>query len=179
MGAESIQTAIAAMVQDWLSDHPLLGWCVTHPIWAIALLLLFIFSAWGLLGAIAQLVKTLWIELLRAPLRLVRWIGVRLLKLFKRIPKEMSQPFDSPDTQLLQSPEIYSPPSTLNQPELAARNNGQSAQLREVIVRLEQLQREQAQLLQDVRAILPQPSDATLPHHVPTLQESKPQQKLP
>jgi hypothetical protein len=165
MGAESIQTAIAAMVQDWLSDHPLLGWCVTHPIWAIALLLLFIFSAW--------------IALLRAPLRLVRWIGVRLLKLFKRIPKEMSQPFDSPDTQLLQSPEIYSPTSTLNEPELAARNNGQSAQLREVIVRLEQLQREQAQLLQDVRAILPQPSNATLPHHVPTLQESKPQQKLP
>jgi hypothetical protein len=58
MGAESIQNAIAAMVQDWLTDHPLLAWGVTHPIWAMTLLLLFIFLAWGLLGAIANLQKT-------------------------------------------------------------------------------------------------------------------------
>lgn len=175
LGTDSIQNAIAAMVQDWLTDHPMLGWCVTHPIWAIALFLLFIFSAWGLLGAIAQLVKTLWIELLRTPLRLVRWVGVRLLKLFKRIPKEMPQPSALPNTQLLRSQEIDPPTSTLNEPELAARKNGQSAQLSEVVVRLEQLQREQTQLLQDVRAILQQPSDMTLPLHVPTLKESKPQ----
>jgi hypothetical protein len=179
MGAESIQNAIAAMVQDWLNDHPLLAWCATHPVWAIALLFLFIFSAWGLLGAIAQLVKTLWIALLRAPLTLGRWIGVRLIKLFKHIPQKMPQPSDPLNTQLLQLQEIYPPSSTLNEPELTARNNSQSSQLNEVVGRLEQLQREQTQLLQEVRAMLQQPSEVNLSPHVPTLKESKPQKNYP
>jgi hypothetical protein len=179
MGAENIQNAIAAMVQDWLNEHSVLAWCVTHPIWAIALLLLFIFSAWGLLGAIAQLVRTLWIELLRAPLRLVRWIGVRLLRLFRKPTDENSQIIDTSDMQFLRSQETHSPLSKLNKPELANRNNGQPSQLSEVVARLEQLQREQTQLLQEVRAILHQTSDATLQPHLPTLKESKPQKKIP
>jgi hypothetical protein len=38
MGAESIQNAIAAMLQGWLNDHPVLEWCATHQIWAIRIL---------------------------------------------------------------------------------------------------------------------------------------------
>jgi hypothetical protein len=179
MVAESIQNAIAAMVQEWLSHHPVLTWCVIHPVWSLSLLLLFIFSAWGLLGAIAQLVRTLWIELLRAPLRLGRWLGVRLLNLFRHPRDGNPQISDAFDTQTLRSEETHSPLSKLNEPELANRNNGQPFQLSEIVARLEQLQREQAQLLQEVRAILHQTSDATLQPHLPTLKVSKPQKKLP
>jgi hypothetical protein len=175
-GAESIQNAVAAMLQGWLNDHPVLEWCVAHPIWAIALLFLFIFSAWGLLGAIAQLVKTLWIELLRAPLRLGRWLGVRLLNLFRRSTGETSQ---TSDAQTLQLQEIQSPRSTLNDPNAADRENDQPARLSKVVARLEQLQTEQAQLLQEVRAILHQPSGETLQTRIPTLKVSKSQKKLP
>lgn len=178
MGAESIQNAIAAIVRDWLSRHPVLGWFAAHPLWAIALLLLFIFSAWGLLGAIAQLVKTLWIELLRAPLRLGRWLGVRLLNLFRRSTGKTSQ---TSDAQTLQLQEIQSSRSMLNDPNSADRQNenDQPARLSEAVARLEQLQAEQTQLLQEVRAILHQPSCETLQAHVPTLKVFKSQKKLP
>jgi hypothetical protein len=178
IGAESIRNAIATMVQDWLNEHPVLEWCVAHPIWAIALLFLLIFSAWGLLGAIAQLVKTLWIELLRAPLKLGRWLGVRLLNLFRHSIDETSQ---TSDAQTLQLQDIQSLRSTLNDPNSDDRQNqnDQPARLREVVARLEQLQAEQAQLLQEVRAILHPPSGATLQTRIPTLKVSKSQKRLP
>lgn len=182
IGAENIRNAVAAMVRDWLNDHPMLEWCVAHPIWAIALLLLFIFSAWGLLGAIAQLVKTLWLELLRAPLRLSRWLGVRLLNLFRHPIDETSQTSDAQTLQLQETQSSrQSPRSTLNDPNLANRQNqnDQPARLREVVARLEQLQAEQAQLLQEVRAILHQPPSATPQTRIPTLKVSKFQKKLP
>jgi hypothetical protein len=176
IGAESIQNAIAAMLQGWLNDHPVLGWCATHPIWAIILLLLFTFSAWGLLGAIAQLVKTLWIELLRAPLRFGKWLGVRLLNLFRHPINRNSQ---ASDAQPLPSPETQFPQLKVNEAELAKPQNGQPTQLSEVVARLEQLQREQTQLLQEVRAILHQTSGEALQPRLPTVNLSKPQKKLP
>ncbi len=176
MGAESIQNAIAAMVQNWLNEHPALAWCAIHPMWALALLLLLIFSTWGLLGAIAQLVRTLWIKLLRAPLQLGRWLGVHLLNLFRRPTDKTSQ---ASDTQPLRLKEIQPPRSKLNESESAARNNGQPLQLSEVVARLEQLQKEQIQLLQEVRAMLHQTSNANLQAHLPNAKESKPQKKLP
>jgi hypothetical protein len=178
MGAESIQNAIAEMVRDWLSDHPVLEWCANHPIWAIALLLLLIFSAWGLLGAIAQLVKTLWIALLRTPLRLGRWIGVGLLNLFRRPRDKTSQ---TSDTQPLRLQEVQSPRSTLNDPKSASQQNhsDQPARLSELVAHLEQLQAEQTQLLQEVRAILHRTSDAALHARLPTLKVSNSQKKLP
>jgi hypothetical protein len=164
------------MVQNWLNDHPLLAWCATHPVWAIALLFLFIFSAWGLLGAIAQLVKTLWIELLRAPFRLVRWMGMYLLNLFR---PSIDKPSQISDVQPSLRQEPQSPQLELNEPELANRQNDQAAQLSQVVDRLEQLQKDQLQLIQEVRDILQQPSDKPIQSLLPTLKEAKPQKKLP
>jgi hypothetical protein len=158
MGAESIQNAIATIVQDWLNAHPVLGWCVVHPLWAIALLLLSVFLAWGLLGAIAQLAKTLWIALLRAPLRLGKWTGVRLLNLFRQPTDANSSISDLSNPDPFSSAAIHSPPLRLSESELAERKNKRIARLNEVVARLEQLQKEQAQLLQEVRAILDQTS---------------------
>jgi signal transduction histidine kinase len=180
MGTESIRNAIAAVVRDWLNNHPVLGWCAIHPLWAIALLLLFIFSAWGLLGAIAQLVRSLWIVLLRAPFRLGRWIGVRILNLFRRPIDENSQTSDALDTRFLRSQEILISLSSPNESESNGREHeGQPARLSQAIARLEQLQREQVQLLQEVRAILHQTSDETLQPRLPSAKVSKPQKNCP
>jgi uncharacterized protein (UPF0335 family) len=176
IGAESIQNAIAAIVQDWLNAHPVLGWCATHPIWAIALLFLFIFSAWGLLGAIAQLVKMLWIELLRTPLRFGRWLGVRLLNFFRH---PINENFQASDAQALLLQETQFSQPNLNESDLAAPQNGQTAQLSEVVARLEQLQKEQTQLLQEVRAILCQTSGDPLQSRFPIIKVSKSEKKLP
>lgn len=180
IGAESIQNAIYAMVQDWLSHHPVLGWGMTHPLWAIASLLLILFLAWGLLGAIARLMETLWIELLRTPLKLSRWGVVRLRNLFRQSTNEPPSilsvsELNASDTHPLHPKKLHSPVLKLDESVLDAQRNHQQPQLSEVVARLEQLQREQIQLLQDVRVMLHQTSGMTIPPRLPTVKDSDPQ----
>lgn len=171
MGADSIQNAVAAIVQGWLDDHPVLGWCVTHPLWAIASLLLFLFLTWGLLRAVARLVETLWIALLRAPIRFSRWIIRRILMLFKlqnvkfleSRPEADSDPsFDQQSLSLmgngssqLQGLRAHHSQSDSAEPVQTERS---SPQLSDIMVRLERIQKEQIQLLQDVQTLLNSPT---------------------
>jgi hypothetical protein len=175
IGAESIQNAISAMVQDWLSHHPVLGWGMTHPLWAIAALLLILFLAWGLLGAIARLMETLWIELLRTPLKLSRWGVARLRNLLRHSTNEPPSILNVSHTHPLHPKKLHAPVLGLDKSVLDAQRNHQQPQLSEVVARLEQLQREQIKLLQDVRVMLYQTSSMTIPPHLPTVKDSDPQ----
>ena len=155
MGAEALKNALNSILQGWLIDHPVLGWCAIHPLWAIALVFLLVFLAWGLLKAIARLVETVWLALLQSPIRFSRWALKQVMGQFiSAIPvipaKIEADPADDPGLPLTRTvPQIG--PFQADQPDPAS----QAAQLSSIVVRLEQLQKEQLQLLQDVQALLP------------------------
>jgi hypothetical protein len=164
MGAEALRNALSSMLQSWLSDHPILGWCATHPLWALALLLLFVFFAWGLLRAIARLVETLWLMLLQVPIRFSRWMVRQLVNRFKpsktKVEKvaDLDSLLDPSLTPASSAAQIVS--SESNQPD----QPDHSAHLSSIVARLEQLQKDQIQLLQDVQALLHPPTAEAQPH---------------
>ncbi len=146
MGAQAMQGAVAAMIQNWLVDHPILNWGLTHPVWAlIGLAVLFLLSG-GLLRAIAQLTEQLWIRLLQLPMRLGQWILAQLLQFFGR-------PFRA---SIHADPEpIDISPLEINIASLQdAHESLDAEQLYDILVRLEQIQQEQTLLLQDIKNLL-------------------------
>ncbi|MFE4106978.1 hypothetical protein [Almyronema epifaneia] len=122
------QAAIATSLQTWLTQHPAIAWMVGHPLWTLALLLIGLLSVWGLLGAIAQFVRQVWVGLLSLPLRLLKWLLVKIFRLFKQADA----------LQRSQTPK---------QADLPTR-------LLEILSRLESLRQEQDALIQEMQAIL-------------------------
>ena len=167
MGAEALKNALNSLLQGWLSDHPALGWCVIHPLWTIALALLFLFLAWGLLQAFARLVETVWLALLRAPIQFSRWIFRQVINRFKP-PKTEVEQADTLDS----ASSLFLPLSHSEiQPAASEFNLLRAAQLSRIVMRLEQLQKDQVQLLQDVQALL-HPTREPLSHQ-PAIEPSQ------
>jgi hypothetical protein len=131
MGTEAIQGAVVGIFQNWLMAHPILGWGVTHPLLSLGMGLVLFFVLWGLLRAIAQLTERLWVILLRVPIRLGQWIFRQLPNIFRFQPNFLS----------------------VDQTHLPT---DREQHLRELLLRLEHLQREQALLLQDIKNSLEQ-----------------------
>jgi cell shape-determining protein MreC len=113
--------------QSWMATHPVMAWIVSHPLWAIALFFIALLLCWGLLGAIARLVQQACLLILRAPLKLLRWLFNGLFKAFP--------------TSVLKAKES----TVLEQRE---------QRLLETLKRLEALQQEQEELMQEVKTIL-------------------------
>jgi hypothetical protein len=113
-------------VQAWMATHPVAAWLMNHPLWTIALFFISLLLCWGLLGAIARLIQQVWLLILQAPLKLLRWL---FGSLFKALPMPMLKPEASPEKQRQQH-------------------------LIETIDRLEALQQEQEVLLQEVKTML-------------------------
>ena len=144
MGAQAMQGAIDKMIQDWLVDHPILGWGMTHPLWALGVVVALLFMSGGLLKAIAHLTEQLWIDLLRLPMRVVQWGLAQFFPWWK--PKSDS----TISTQNSASAGLHE--QTSKQNHNGSLNANQP--LYEIMVRLEQIQQEQALLLQDIKALL-------------------------
>ena len=70
--AESIDRAIATYVSHWLLAHPYLTWTISHPLLGLGLVLLTIFSLWGLIKAIGRAIEQVWLLLLTTPFRLLQ-----------------------------------------------------------------------------------------------------------
>ncbi|MGB8698699.1 MAG: hypothetical protein WCD18_04720 [Thermosynechococcaceae cyanobacterium] len=142
MGSETAKRAAIAAGRDWVSDHAATSWLIAHPLFALGVLAVAVFLLLGLLRAIAQLAETVWLKLLRSPLQLIRWIGHHLLSFFKgrRVP-------------------LLSFGLGDHSPKIIEGAESRQAQLAETLTRLEQLQQEQQQLLQDVKRLLA-PSDS-------------------
>ncbi len=68
----SIDRAISNYVSQWLAQHPYLAWALSHPIPSLLLLLLAIFSLWGLIKAIGKGIEQIWLFLLKTPFRLLQ-----------------------------------------------------------------------------------------------------------
>jgi hypothetical protein len=139
-----MQSAVGEMIQNWLKDHPLLGWGVAHPFWALGGVVALLFMAGGLLKAIAQLTEQWWIGLLRLPMRTVRW------GLARWFPWQKPQTDETISTQ--DSSSIGSYKQTFNQDHDGFQSSNQ--QLCEIMMRLERIQHEQTLLLRDIKTLL-------------------------
>jgi hypothetical protein len=83
--SESIEQAIASYFSQWLVQHPYLAWTIAHPLPSVGLVLLAIFSLWGLLRAIARGIEQVWIFLLKTPFKLLQPIFILIWRLVRRI----------------------------------------------------------------------------------------------
>jgi hypothetical protein len=139
MAAEGVKRAVLEMGQDRLRSYSVTAWLMSHPLWALACLLVLFFLLSGLLRAIAQSTERLWIVLLRAPLRFGRWSLDRVLGLLK-LP--IAKPESNP--------------------------------LYEKVARLEQLQQEQQQVLEEIKTLMIQQQGSEVRGDRPLLNPSKP-----
>lgn len=135
--ANSILNAFLSPIQDWLSQHPQISWLLANPVWLLVVLVVALFLLSGLLRAVASLTETLWLGLLKLPIRLVQWLWRGSLFLLRR-------PFAKP-SQTVQS----SLTAQAEQPKESA-----SERLTEVLERLESLRREQDELMQEMKSLV-------------------------
>jgi hypothetical protein len=77
--------------QGWMAEHPVLAWMTNHPLWSFLLFFFTLLLLWGFLGALARGLQQLWILLLQAPLKLLRWIFSNLFKALPALKAEEPQ----------------------------------------------------------------------------------------
>lgn len=122
------QAALLNPVQSWLGEHPLAGWLLGHPLWALALVALGLLLFAGLWSAIARLTEGFWLALVQLPWRLSHWIFAAVSG---RLVRWWAKPSGA---------------------ESEARRGGD--RLGEIMGRLEMLQTEQEGLLEELRELL-------------------------
>ena len=133
----SILNALVSPFQDWLSQHPQVSWLLANPGWLLVVIFVVAFLLLGLLQAVASLTEKFWLGLLKLPILLMGWIWQAGTFLLRR-------PFATQPKAMRSSLMVQSHPAS------AASSN----RLTEVLNRLEVLQREQDELMQEVRLLL-------------------------
>lgn len=150
--SEAIQTALNSSVSDWLARHPLvfrvvqlLLWATNHPIISLVILLFAVAIAWSLIKALGRLIETAGLTLLQAPFKLGQvliGVGYQSLGNFGvRASKHLSVAKNT------KTPALQNPTSELIHKDKQQR-------LAEISTRLEAIQKEQNELLQEAAAIL-------------------------
>ena len=69
----AIKNQWQSWMTSWIQAHPIAGWFTTHPLITVGLVLVSLILFKGLFDAIAQLIARLWLALLNAPVRLLRF----------------------------------------------------------------------------------------------------------
>jgi hypothetical protein len=150
--SEAIQVAVSSAVSDWLQDHPaiwrllqMLTWATNHPILSLIILLFTMAIAGSLIKSIGRLFEMAWLSILQAPLKL----GRLLIRVFSHLLNK----FGSLTIKNLVGnknagiPVLQNSSSELNYHATQQR-------LLEISTRLEALQEEQNELLQEALTIL-------------------------
>lgn len=149
--SNAMQTTINNSVSEWLQTHPvvfrlvqLLIWATNHPIWGVVMLLFTLAIAWSLIKAISRLIETAWLFLLQAPFKLSRalfGVSAKSLGRFKSVVVKQVADTKTTPTEILQ-----------HSTESTQKNKQQ--RLVEISDRLEAMQNEQKELLQEVAVIV-------------------------
>ena len=146
----AVKDAMASSVNDWLTQHPIffrlvqiLGWAANHPIISIVIFLFAIAIIWSIIKAIVRLVETASWSILQVPLKLLQaLIKVGFLYLTK---------VGSFALQRMTATKTID-----NLPALPPENFQPSKQQRlaEISSRLEAIQKEQHELLQEAADLI-------------------------
>lgn len=150
--SNAMQTAISNSVSEWLQAHPailrlmqLLIWATNHPVVSIVIFIFVVAIAWSLIKAIARLFEQVSLSLLQAPLKLVQFLlafSAKFLGKFSGLATNKPIIDNNTETTVLQ----------LSSSNLVYQDKLQ--RIVEISTRLEVIQTEQNDLLQEVAAIL-------------------------
>lgn len=79
-----VNSKMESLWKNWLINHPFLGFCVSHPIISVVLLITLILTIWGVIQMIPSLLVKLWLLIFKSPFIL----GKSLLKTNVKDEKE-------------------------------------------------------------------------------------------
>jgi hypothetical protein len=130
----SIEHAITSYFTQWLNAHSYLAWIISHPLPSLGLLLLAIFSLWGLLKAVGRGIEQIWLFLLTTPFKLLQPI---LRVIWRSIQRGFGHTNSSGEQ--LESKLLSSPPSE---------------RIERIIDRLQLLSQEQENLLGELSKLM-------------------------
>lgn len=152
----SVQNAITSSFTDWFEYHPaflriikLFNWSINHPIISFIILIFSLAIFWSLIKAIGRLIESASLSILQIPLKLLQ-------TLIQYSWRSLSKLINSTDLKFnLQK-------ATNNNSELKLDNNttyqiicyNKQQRLKDISVRLENIQKEQQELLQEAADIL-------------------------
>ena len=102
--SESLDRAIGNYLSHWLISHPYLAWTIAHPLLGLGLLLLTVFSLWGLIKAIGRAIEQVWLLLLTTPFRLLQPIFGLMWRSMRRIFGHTSNSNDRPASPAVPTP---------------------------------------------------------------------------
>ncbi|WP_238846089.1 hypothetical protein [Nostoc edaphicum] len=146
----AVKDAMASSVSDWLTQHPIffrlvqiLGWATNHPIISIVILLFALALLWSIIKAIVRLIETASWSILQVPLKLLQaLITVSFLSLTKLGSFAVQQ--------------MTATKTTDNLPALLSESFQPNKQQRlaEISGRLEAIQKEQNELLQEAADLI-------------------------
>jgi hypothetical protein len=128
--AESIERSVSAYLTQWLFAHPYLAWTIAHPMPSLGLLVLTIFSLWGLIKAIGRFIEQIWLFLLTTPFKLLQPILRQSWRSIRRIFGHTNSSNDRLNSEVVSN--------------LSANRIGA------IVDRLQQLNQEQEVLLQEL-----------------------------
>ncbi|MBD1944104.1 hypothetical protein H6F50_17350 [Coleofasciculus sp. FACHB-712] len=147
-----IQTAIASSINEWLQAHPsvlrllqVFIWATNHPIVSLVVLLFAIAIAGSLIKAVGRLIETTSLSILKAPFKLIQLLfGVSFQSISKFGGLAFKQLTGAKNAEIpaLQNSNSHSIEKDKHQ------------RLVEISSRLEAIQKEQNELLQEVAVIL-------------------------
>lgn len=150
--SDAIQTAIASSSSQWLQDHQpvlhlvqLLIWATDHPIVSIITLVFALTITWILIKAIGRLIETATLSLLQAPLKLSQillGVSAKSLSNFGGLVAKQFVGAKNTESLILQD-SIFQP-----------IHQNKQQRLTEISIRLEAIQKEQNELLQEAMAII-------------------------
>ena len=72
--SDAIQSAIDAIVKNWMDSHPAIFWLVSHPLIGLAMLLLFILIILGLFQALGSFFAEGWLSILQIPGKFIQGV---------------------------------------------------------------------------------------------------------
>ena len=151
----SVQTVVSSSVADWFEQHPaFLGiiksfnWAANHPIISLILIVFALAILWSLIKAIGRLIESASLSILKIPLKLLgsfikySWRSLGKFSNFAN-NKFIDAKVDNASELQLHNNTAY---------QLITYNKQQ--RLKDISVRLEEIQKEQQELLQEAADIL-------------------------
>lgn len=139
--SEVLQNAISSLIGDWINAHPQLIWLVNHPFVSLAILFLVILILWGLLQALGRFFEQAWLMLLQSPIILMQFIFGSVYQLIGGLFRKKNLV-------------IETKVKPVDLKRLSSQSLAQQKRLAEIITRLDALNQEQKQLMQEAAAIL-------------------------
>lgn len=152
--SQTVQTAISSSLNHWFEQHPilfrfvqLLDVAAHHPIISIVILLFAFSILSSFVKAISRFIEVASLSLLQLPLRGLQFLAKMGLRLFSKIAGSDAK--QVPSTQM-----IYGDIPSLLPDKAQPILKDKQQRLADISIRLEEIQKEQNKLLQELAEIL-------------------------